>query len=593
MANIVAPDAQQALATLHEEHPRLILTAQRIVELQAIVKNDPVAQGYFKQLTAQGTAMLKQPPVAHVLIGPRLLDKSRTALDRITTLALLYQLDGNQQWADRAILEMRTVAAFPDWNPSHFLDVAEMTTALAFGYDWLYDALTPEDRTTIKTAIVEKGLRAALPEYHNQKWWSACSHNWNNVCNGGMIIGALAIADEEPELAGGILHSALAGLPKALVTYAPDGAWPEGPAYWEYATKYTLLAASALKTALDTDFGIMAEPGLRVTGYFPLALTGPTNAAFNFADAGTGINPRPWLYGLATCYNDAAYAYLARVGQADKKAMPFDLIWYKSNGTAADVAKLPRDFRFNRIQVVTLRSAWNDPNAIFVGVKAGDNRANHSHLDLGSFILDADGVRWADDLGSDDYNLPGYFGDQRWTYYRLRTEGHNTLVLNGLNQDDKASAVITKSRSNDDGAFAITDLTAAYAPAGATSIHRGVLLFNQRHNIIVQDEITTKAPADIAWALHTRATITIDATGTQATLSLQGKILHARLLSPTGAVFTAVPVTIAPPQHPIKGENNLLVHLPQKTTSTCIAVLFTPGTQEEPNQVVSPLDNWK
>ena len=65
----------------------------------------------------------------------------------------------NTSWT-AAVLEMKAVAAFPDWNPSHFLDVAEMTNALAIGYDWLYDDLTPTDRATIRAAIVEAGSEA-------------------------------------------------------------------------------------------------------------------------------------------------------------------------------------------------------------------------------------------------------------------------------------------------------------------------------------------------------------------------------------------------------------------------------------------------
>jgi hypothetical protein len=63
-----------------------------------------------------------------------------------------------------------------------------------------------------------------------------------------------------------------------------------------------------------------------------------------------------------------------------------------------------------------LRSEWENPQALCVAFKAGDNKANHSHLDLGSFVFDAAGVRWAMDLGADNYNLPGYFGKQRWDY---------------------------------------------------------------------------------------------------------------------------------------------------------------------------------
>ena len=38
---------------------------------------------------------------------------------------------------------MLTAARFEDWNPSHFLDVAEMTFALAIGYDWHSEGKTP------------------------------------------------------------------------------------------------------------------------------------------------------------------------------------------------------------------------------------------------------------------------------------------------------------------------------------------------------------------------------------------------------------------------------------------------------------------
>jgi hypothetical protein len=44
-----------------------------------------------------------------------------------------------------------------------------------------------------------------------------------------MTLGALAIADEQPGLAGEILHAAIASVPLAMRRFAPDGAWGEGP----------------------------------------------------------------------------------------------------------------------------------------------------------------------------------------------------------------------------------------------------------------------------------------------------------------------------------------------------------------------------
>src|SRR6476646_8484236 len=114
-------------------------------------------------------------------------------------------MDGDKQFAERARQEMLAAAGFDDWDPNHFLDVAEMTAALAIGYDWLFDTLSPEDRASIKTAIIEKGLKPGLAAYEKGEWWTKVSHNWANVCAGGLSLGALAIADEEPEIARRVL----------------------------------------------------------------------------------------------------------------------------------------------------------------------------------------------------------------------------------------------------------------------------------------------------------------------------------------------------------------------------------------------------
>ena len=55
------------------------------------------------------------------------------------TLAMAYRLHGDRRYVDRLWQELQTVAGFPDFNPRHFLDTAEMTHALAIAYDWLYD----------------------------------------------------------------------------------------------------------------------------------------------------------------------------------------------------------------------------------------------------------------------------------------------------------------------------------------------------------------------------------------------------------------------------------------------------------------------
>jgi len=236
-----------------------------------------------------------------------------------------------------------------------------------------------------------------------------------------------------------------------------------------------------------------------------------------------------------------------------------------------------------------LRSSWTDPKAVWAALKGGDNKANHSHLELGAFWLDADGQRWAVDLGGDDYNLPGYFGKQRWTYYRLATVGQNTLTIGGQSQDPKAVAPIVAFASAPARAHAVTDLSAAYA-GQAKSVCRGVALLD-RKLVLVQDEIQSAA-GPVVWQMHTRAKVELD--GDAATLSQGGAKLKAAILAPVGAKFAAESANPPAPQRQNNDVTKLVVKLPAGKAATMLAILFTPGSAgaSEPPKLTR-LADWK
>ena len=580
------PDAD-VLKTLRPGHPRLLVLDADLARVKQAVENDPVARRWRERLLGDAEKMLKEQPIQRKLIGPRLLDKSRTALQRITTLAGLYRLDGDRRFAERARKEMLTAAAFEDWNPKHFLDVAEMTNALAIGYDWLFGFLSSEDRATIRTAIIEKGLKPSLPVYEKNRWWAKAEHNWNQVCNGGMTVGALAIADEEPALAAQIISDGRASIVLAMRTFAPDGGWPEGPGYWNYATSYNVFYLAALETALGTDFGFKKMPGFAETGLFRIHFTSPTGLTFNYADAGEKAGTAAQMFWLARALNQPIYAGHERA-MADSHPHIAHLLWFDGRSRAPQDDDLPRAAVFRGVDVAFLRSAWGDPNAIFVGFKGGDNKANHSHLDLGSFVLDALGVRWVLDLGGDDYNLPGYFGKQRWSYYRLRTESHNTLTLDGENQDPRAAAPLVAFSASPQRSFAVADMTAAYK-SKTTRAHRGIALLD-RKQVLVQDELEAAQPVEIVWNFLTKAKI--ETNGDRATLTRGRAKLEARILSPQGAKFEIISANPPPPQHQQPDVHNLTVRLPAKTTQTRIAVLLSPAGAAEAAPKLEPLQAW-
>jgi len=580
------------LRALRPGHPRLMLTDDGLASLLRLIETDTELQRLVQTLLAEATGLLDEPTVEYKLIGPRLLSQSRRCLMKVYALALAYRLTGEMKFAERAKEELLAAAAFKDWNPSHFLDTAEMSHAFGIGYDWLYDELGA-DRETIRTALVEKGLKPGLLCYRGESrssWWVQSEFNWNQVCNGGLLAGALAVADEHPEIAAEIVASAVESLPTAMASYAPDGGWAEGPGYWHYATRYNVYGLAALESALGTDFGLSEAPGFADAGLFRIHSISPIDHTFNYADARSGAGPAEEMFWLARKFDRPLYAWHQREMLKRGEPNALDIVWFDPRGASPDEEGLSPDAMFTGVDVAFFRSRWQDENAVYIGFKGGDNKANHSHLDLGTFVLDADGVRWAIELGPDDYNLPRYFGDKRWTYYRLRTESQNTLVINGENQNTEAEAPLIAFESAPALAFAIADLSDAYDEF-AKEVHRGIALID-RGRVLVQDELVLRdEPVEVVWGMVTAADVELD--GARAILRQDGRTLTAEIASPADASFEVISTTPPPPQDQNEGTCKLAVRLSPQGASLRIAVSLTPGSsavQEVPEVV--PLDQW-
>ena len=583
-----AAPGEGILKNLRKGHPRLIALETDLQRVREMVAKEPLAKAYHAALRVQAERYVKEPLLEHKLIGPRLLHVSRAACDRIYTLGLLFRLDGDAAFADRAVRELLNVCGFQDWHPPHFLDTAEMAHAAAIGYDWFHGRLTPEQRRLVVDAIVQKGLLPAKKVYDGGGWWAKSTHNWNQVCNGGIAVGALAIADEKPELAAEILTAARASIVRAMRSYEPEGGWNEGPGYWHYATRYNVYYLAALASALGTDLGLIQEmPGFTRAGDFRLYFCGPIGRTFNYADAGDRSGRAAEMFWLARTLDKPRYAWHERA--CDGRPDALDLLWFDPRGSGPKAEAWPLDRVFRGVEVAFLRSAWEDRDAVFVGFKGGDNKANHSHLDLGAFVLDALGQRWAVDLGGDDYNLPAYFGNKRWTYYRLATEGQNTLIVGGENQDPAAKAPILAFASSGAKAFAVADLSAAFKHTSRW--WRGIALLDRRE-VLVQDEVELKTPADVTWTMHTPADV--QAEGATATLRVGESCLRAAILEPKDAKFETASAAPPKPQAQNQGITRLLVRLPG-AKETRLAVLLTPYRGAAPPgaaRAVAPLKQW-
>ena len=152
-------------------------------------RQDPDLARFVAAILARARTDLGKPPLERILEGRRLLGVSREFIRRTLFWAFAWRITGEAVFLARSQREMLAVAAFPDWNPAHFLDVAEMTAGLAIGYDWLYAELSPAVCTTLRRALVDKGIVQAR---HGHKTFKA-THNWGQVCIGGMVLGCFCL----------------------------------------------------------------------------------------------------------------------------------------------------------------------------------------------------------------------------------------------------------------------------------------------------------------------------------------------------------------------------------------------------------------
>jgi hypothetical protein len=279
-----------------------------------------------------------------------------------------------------------------------------------------------------------------------------------------------------------------------------------------------------------------------------------------------------------------------------------DLLWFDAGGR--DPSDMPTAHRFRAADVVMLRGSWDDPNTTYLGIKAGANDASeHGHYDLGSFVLDANRVRWATDLGPDDYGLPGYFkAEMRSRYYRTSTIGHNTIVIDGECQPPHARAVITHESLEKNISYVVIDLSRAYP--SAVSALRGFALIDRRHVLIV-DEIVPKARLSrVDWQMHTAAQVELF--DPMATLiypaqseGTDPRRFYLRIIDPDGGTFSLSSATPAEPpgQKPNIGVVKLVLHLEQVEQPVRLAVFLSPdagacATPELPSMLRRPLSDW-
>ena len=526
-------------------HPRILfLKGEEKAVSQAISESDTWGK-LHQAIIDECENIIQQEPRERIKIGRRLLGTSREYLRRVFYLSYAYRMTGDQRFAEHAEKEMVKAAGFTDWNPSHFLDVGEMAMAMAIGYDWLFDELSEESKSLIREAIVKKGIEPSFDEEYN--WFLEAEHNWNPVCNAGMVFGALAVMEDYPGLADSVINRAFSSIPKAMVDYGPDGAYPEGYSYWGYGTTFNVLFLSAVEKYFKNDRGLSEAPGFLQTAEFIKHMLAPSGKCYNWGDCGSGGNLTPTMFWFADKNNDPSLLWMENnylqipdySAFTRNRILPAAIIWGKD--IPLDELSEPTSKFYvaqGKNPVCIMRTSWSDPDAMYLGFKAGSPSVNHGHMDIGSFIMESDGVRWVSDFGSQNYesleskgmSIFGRTQDaQRWTIFRLNNYAHSTLTVNNELQRVDGYAKIDKHSGSKEFMYAVSDISTLYKGQLNKAV-RGVALVKEGY-VVIRDEI--EAPAQkttVRWNLITPAEVELSEKG--AKLSKDGKSLFLKVKGP-------------------------------------------------------------
>ena len=498
---------------------KYVQVAEDRYRIYALSSTDPVT-GYDEWIGPNPEATPTNPHAASGGYDPEggRLEILEDYAGDLFNLAIGYQLTLNDKYVYCGYYMMLALGEWEHWGPRHMLNTADGAFEITMFFDWTYDACVRLgldvgrlEQILYDKAVYQGWRTTQNPGVGGLSKYTQMINNWNAVCTSGLGITALAIMGNSAysSVSSRLLSSNLASMVRiGLDQYAPDGTYAESVQYWGYATNVFFTLCMALDNAAGTDYGLMNLWGIEDTSYFACHTESSDHNIFTYNDASGGPQCTYFFFYCSNKYDDPVLSAI-RLQQLrrGKSCAIYDLLEYPFDGVDAKV-DLPLDYMARAIDIYTARSDWNR-GALYVGIMGGSNNIyGHGHIDGGSFVYHNQGTIWFNDLGSEDYNVYGYWNNNyRYRYYRLNAEGHNTLCLTSApldvpyGQTLDGYAPITDYASYDVGSYVTYDMT-EYFGGHAESWRRGMLLTNDRETVVVQDQVTFKQAETVYWFAH-------------------------------------------------------------------------------------------
>lgn len=504
-------------------HPRVMATASDFEYIRANRESDSYLKAVCDSAIDAADGILSLDALGYQLPDKqRLLGTSRKMLERMEYLGFAYQITKDKKYVECAWENLSSVISYPDWNPSHMIDVGEMNAAVAIGFDWMYDGFSSEQRTAIYEGARKLGLEVTRLAYYGRipDWtqWAQASgaftkwkSNFNAVINGGALAGAMAFAEYDEDFCFDIAEKAVRSLEFTMIGFAPDGAWAEGLHYLDYTLSYLSKGVGSMMKTLGTDYGLMSAAGVDKTAQWFVSMRsdeGQNNFHdFDMSEPYLSCEYLPWL--ASALDDDSLCAVRREKSKARGEYTVYDAIWYQKDASADS---LPLYVTAKGLETVSARSSYTDDDAMYFSAHGGLVYCYHSHADAGTFVYDVNGERWAADLGAEDYNVQRDGGLLYYGSYRRRAEAHNVVVINPNTSDsdggqnDGGFAELVQKVSSDAATYSEYDMTSVYEDY-VDSYSRGFYTDNASRSIVVEDTLDLKESSEVYWFMTTPATV--------------------------------------------------------------------------------------
>lgn len=531
------------------KHPYLYFSEEDKPAMLKRIQNDSECNAIFRRLKAECNMLLHMPVNKNIPVQGKNTRADWTEDDRNNAyesyynlnrsnafnLAFLYQLTGEQKYADKAyefadaFCDLTTWTMRPhefpviysrimpwnvpddqvNFNFDHFNgDSGRMMAAV---YDWLYNGLNQEQRDRIRGALLEKVVTRVRGDYEFHWWASAYRCNWCGVCNSGVGLAGLTLLTENPQLTD-IVAESYNRINSMFNELGVDGGWQEGGGYWNYAIHTSAFFADALKRITKGKYNLFENQRFKNNpATFPLYISLPGKRSVNFEDSGGGslIGSPHLINKLATETRNPQTAWYRHEFFGEGNDI-FDIIWPKPDVVPLAPASPSKHFR--SIDWWVMRSDFSDPAKVVVAGKAGMNDdPHHGHLDIGHFVIYWQNDYFIQDKGKEGGYDEKFFDDARWDYVQASSEGHNVIFVNGEKQipakmrkqpwKEGVGGKVLLFNSSEKYDYVVMDPTKAYPGKELLGWHRHVIYVKPEVTLVV-DEMNTRPGAFIEARFH-------------------------------------------------------------------------------------------